>query len=345
MAVPAWQTASEKPGTSPPTPSTITVALCTYQGAQYLPQQLHSLLVQQRIPNEIVVFDDASKDGTWELLQAFASHAATLGVQVAIHSNPANIGYVANFTKALLAARGELIFLCDQDDVWHADKISRFADEFERRPDLLMLHSDADLVDKEGQSLNCKLFGAFEVSREELNGVHDGEAFKVLVKRNIVTGATMAIRRSVIANGFAVPNGWIHDEWLAMVAATQGCVDCLETATIDYRQHGNNQVGARPRGFIERVTGGSVSRADFMARMLARTQSLMDQAASGQLALSAPELHLLSQRLRHAQLRANLPPTTMSRITSVLGEYQSGRYGEFGNGLRSMLSDLFKLRG
>ena len=112
MAVPAWQTASEKPGTSPPTPSTITVALCTYQGAQYLPQQLHSLLAQQRRPNEIVVFDDASKDGTWELLQAFASHAATLGVQVPIHSNPTNIGYVANFTQALLAARGDLIFLC-----------------------------------------------------------------------------------------------------------------------------------------------------------------------------------------------------------------------------------------
>ena len=342
MVVTALQTASAEPLVAPPT---ITIALCTYQGAQYLSQQLHSLLAQQRLPNEIVVFDDASKDDTWELLRSFASNAATLNVHVVLHRNPTNIGYVANFTQALLATRGDLIFLCDQDDVWHADKISSFADEFERRPDLLMLHSDADLVDKEGLSLNCTLFGALKVSHEELNAVHRGEAFKVLLKNNIVTGATMAVRRSVIANGFAVPNGWIHDEWLAVVAATQGCVDCLETATIDYRQHGNNQVGARPRGFIERVTGGSVSRADFMARMLARTQSLMDQAASGQLALSAPELHLLSQRLRHAQLRANLPPTTMSRITAVLGEYQSGRYGEFGNGLRSMLSDLFKLRG
>lgn len=326
-------------------PTTITVVLCTYQGVQYLSPQLQSLLAQQRLPNEILVFDDASNDGTWGILLAFVDEAATLGVQVVIHSNPTNLGYVANFTQALRAARGDLVFLCDQDDVWHADKISRFADEFARRPDLLMLHSDADLVDQDGHSLNCKLFEAFEVSYEELAGVHDGEAFEVLVKRNIVTGATMAIRRSVIANGFDVPHGWIHDEWLAMVAATQGRVDCLEASTIDYRQHGNNQVGARPRGFIERVTGGSISRADFMARMLARTQSMMDQSASGQLALSVDERRLLSERLRHAQLRANLPTTTSARTAAVLSEYASGRYGEFGNGLRSMLSDLFKLGG
>ena len=109
MAVTAWQAASAGP-VAPPTPTTITVALCTYQGAQYLPQQLHSLLSQQRRPDEIVVFDDASKDGTWEILLTFSSHAATLGVQVAIHSNPTNIGYVANFTQALHAARGELVF-------------------------------------------------------------------------------------------------------------------------------------------------------------------------------------------------------------------------------------------
>lgn len=321
------------------------VALCTYQGEQYLPQQLDSLLAQQRLPDEIVAFDDASADGTWDLLLSFADDAAERGIQVHLHRNSSNVGYVANFTQALLATRGELIFLCDQDDVWHVDKLSRFAQEFERRPDLLMLHSDAELVDDAGGSLNCKLFDAFEVSREELTSVHGNGAFEVLVKRNIVTGATMAIRRSVIAQGFDVPHGWIHDEWLAMVAATQGRVDCLEAATIDYRQHGNNQVGARPRGFVERLTGGTISRAEFMDRMLARTQSLMTQSASGQLTLNAPQMHLLSERLRHARVRAHLPQSATARAALVLREYASGRYHEFGNGLRSLLSDLFKLRG
>lgn len=323
----------------------ISVALCTYNGAEYLSQQLDSLLAQQRLPDEIVVFDDASKDGTWDLAVAFADRASERGIQVSLHRNSVNIGYVANFTQALLATCGELVFLCDQDDVWHADKISRFAEEFERRPDLLMLHSDADLVDEAGASLHCTLFSAFEISREELEGVHKGDAFAVLVKRNIVTGATMAIRRSVIAYGNEVPPGWIHDEWLAMSAATQGRVDCLETPTIDYRQHGNNQIGARPRGFIERLTGNGISRPDFMSRMLVRTQSLMHRSASGQLRLSSPAMHLLSERLRHAQLRANLPPSISERAAAVFSEYASGRYSKFSNGLRSVLSDLFKLRG
>lgn len=321
------------------------VALCTYQGEQYLPQQLASLLAQQRLPDEIVAYDDASKDGTWDLLRSFADDATELGIHVHLRRNPSNLGYVANFTQAILATRAELIFLCDQDDVWHVDKLHRFAEEFERRPDLLMLHSDAELVDGTGDSLNCNLFGAFEVSREELTSVHGNAAFEVLVRRNIVTGATMAIRRNVIAQGFEVPNGWIHDEWLAMVAATQGRVDCLETATIDYRQHGNNQVGARPRGFIERLTGGAVPRAEFMDRMLARTESLIAQSGAGQLKLNTPQMHLLSERLRHAQVRAHLPQSAAARASLVLREYASGRYHEFGNGLRSVLSDLFKLRG
>jgi len=323
----------------------ISIALCTYQGAQYLPQQLQSLLAQQRLPDEILVYDDASQDGTWELLLAFVDRAAKQGVPVCLHRNATNVGYVENFTQALRGANGELIFLCDQDDVWHADKIIRFAEEFDRRPNLLMLHSDADLVDDDGRSLNCKLFEAFEVGRDELKGVHGGRAFDVLVKRNIVTGATMAIRSVVLAGGFEVPHGWIHDEWLAMVAATQGQVDCLEKALIDYRQHSHNQVGARRRGFVERVTGGGISRAEFMARMLARTQSLWNESTAGRLTLNPSELYLLSERLRHAQLRAHLPVTASARIAAVLSEYASGRYSEFGNGLRSALSDLLKLRG
>lgn len=321
----------------------ISVALCTYQGARYLGDQLESLLAQQRLPDEIIAFDDASNDGTLELLNAFAIRAAQLGIRVCVNRNPSNFGYVKNFAYALRAARCDVVFLCDQDDVWHMDKLSRFAEEFERRPSLLMLHSDADLVDANGASMHRTLFDAFNVSRDELDAVHRGEAFKVLLKRNVVTGATMAIRRSVVKNGFEVPAGWIHDEWLAVVAATQGPVDCLEAAMIDYRQHANNQVGARARGLTERITGAGISRADFIARMLTRTQSLMDQVAAGNIHLSEAAVHMLSERLKHAELRAHLPTRLAPRAVAVLKEYASGRYVRFSNGMRSVLTDLSKI--
>lgn len=323
----------------------VSVALCTYQGGRYLQEQLESLLTQSTLPNEIVAFDDVSKDDTLEQLKTFAGRATERGIKVTVSGNPSNLGYVKNFTQALLAAEGDLIFLCDQDDVWHPNKLRRFAEEFERRPDLLMLHSNAALVDASGASLNRTVFEAFEVTRDELNAIHDGEAFKVLVKRNVATGATMAIRRSVIEKGFEVPSGWIHDEWLAMLAATQGRVDCLEESTIDYRQHDKNQVGARPRGIMERITGGTVTRTAFMARLLLRTQSLTDQAAAGHIHLTEPVKHMLSERLKHAQLRAYLPQGVAARTVAVLREYASGRYTQFSNGIKSVLSDISKIRG
>lgn len=323
----------------------VSVALCTYQGARYLHEQLESLLAQTRLPDEIIAFDDASNDGTLAQLNAFAERAAERGIRISISRNASNLGYVKNFTQALLATRCELVFLCDQDDVWHQDKLSRFVEEFVQRPALLMLHSDADLVDANGVSMQNTLFNAFEVSRSELDAIHRGDAFEVLFKRNVATGATMAIRRSVIEKGFEVPQGWIHDEWLAMVAATQGCVDCLESATIDYRQHGNNQVGARTRGIIERITGGGISRAEFMARMLMRTQSLMEQATAGSIQLSEEAMQMLAERLKHAQLRAHLPAGIAARTGAVLKEYASGRYVRFSNGIRSVLTDLSKIRG
>lgn len=321
----------------------ISIALCTYQGGRYLHEQLESLLAQSRLPDEIVAFDDVSKDDTLEQLNTFAARAFKRGIKVSVYHNPSNLGYVKNFTQALLATQGDVIFLCDQDDIWHPDKLAKFAEEFARRPNLLMLHSDADLVDAAGERLDRTVFSAFEVSAEEIRAIHRGNAFKVLLKRNVATGATMAIRRSVLAHGFEVPQGWIHDEWLAMLAATQGVVDCLEEATIDYRQHENNQVGVRPRGFIERVRGGGISRAAFMARLLVRTESLVDQAKTGKVHLDETLMLMVSERLKHAQLRAHLPENFAFRTVAVMREYMSGRYALFSNGIRSALTDLTKI--
>lgn len=321
----------------------ISIALCTYQGERYLSEQLESLMAQTRLPREIVVFDDASRDSTWSQLEAFARQAPARGVDVRIHRNAENIGYVANFQRALQATREEIIFLCDQDDIWHPGKLARFAEEFERRPDLLMLHSDARLVDSEGRSIHCRLFEALEITRHEFDTVHSGHAFDVLLRRNIVTGAAMAIRRRVLEAERPVPPGWIHDEWLAVVAATIGRVDCLEEATIDYRQHDANQIGMRKRSFVERLSGSDVVHKDLMSRFLARTQTLVAQAQAGRLKLDESAMQNLLDRLEHARFRAALPVEWLPRVRGVLREYGSGRYGRFSNSPRSAISDLLRL--
>ncbi len=321
----------------------VSVVLCTFNGERYLDAQLDSLLAQSRLPDEIVVHDDASTDGTWARLQAFAGRAAAQGVPVRLQRNPRNLGYVRNFEQALQAASGELLFPCDQDDVWHRRRIAVCLEAFARDPALVLLHSDARLVDAGGQPLGQQLFQVLGVSAGELAAMHAGRALDVLLRRNIVTGATMSLRRGLLAEALPVPAGWSHDEWLAMVAALRGRVDSLEQVTIDYRQHGANQLGARRRGTAERIDPGS--RRAYRDVMAAKMRALAARVEAGAPAVSDEVRARLGERLRHDWVRTGLPPARWRRLAPVLGELACGGYTRYGTGLRGALLDLLAPAG
>ena len=136
----------------------VSVVLCTFNGERHLDAQLDSLLAQEHLPAEIVIHDDASTDGTWPRLQAFVAQAAAHGVTVVLQRNQVNLGYVRNFEQALQAASGALLFPCDQDDVWHRQRIGLCVQAFAADPQLLLLHTDARLVDADGTPLGQRLF-------------------------------------------------------------------------------------------------------------------------------------------------------------------------------------------
>ncbi|WP_237071786.1 glycosyltransferase [Mizugakiibacter sediminis] len=323
-------------------PLTISVALCTYNGAAYLDAQLDSLLAQQRRPDEIVVADDGSGDGTRERLRAFRARAAQAGVEVTLIENAANLGYVRNFEQALAAARGALLFPCDQDDVWRADKLARMAVEFERRPELSLLHTDARLVDAQGRPTGTTLFRALEARRDELDALHAGRGFDVLLRRNLVTGATVGLRRELLAAARPFPPELVHDEWLALIAAATGTVDALEDTLIDYRQHGGNQIGMRPRGLADKWEDLKRLRPETLQRLAARMALLGERLQ--RLGAAVPPAHLarVRDKERHLRLRAALPPRGPARLGVVLREARGGGYARYSNGVRSMLRDLLR---
>src|SRR5947209_20067608 len=99
---------------------TISVALCTYNGAQYLLNQLTSIEAQTRRPDEVVICDDSSCDGTVELIRSWADAAP---FPVRVHVNPRNVGAIKNFERAVSLSCGDLIALADQDDLWYPNKL------------------------------------------------------------------------------------------------------------------------------------------------------------------------------------------------------------------------------
>src|SRR5262245_47180770 len=123
----------------------LSIALCTYNGAVYLKEQLDSLAAQTRMPDELVISDDRSTDDTLRLIEEFA---ATAGFPVRLSVNESNLGIAKNVEKAISLCRGDVILLSDQDDVWHADKLETVEGIFEVKPQLSLVFSNAELVDE-----------------------------------------------------------------------------------------------------------------------------------------------------------------------------------------------------
>lgn len=320
----------------------IAVVLCTYNGERFLSRQLDSLLAQTRKPDEVVIVDDASTDGTWRLLEAWRAHVHCSELDVRLYRNPANLGYAKNFERALNLAEADLLFLCDQDDVWYAHKIERMAREFEQRPQLDLLHADARLIDAEGRSLDCGLFEAIELTGPERRAMHEGDGLRVLLRRNVVTGAATAIRRRCLAWAEPFPDGWVHDEWLAIACAVNGRVDTLEEPLIGYRQHGGNQIGVRRRTARDRMQARGTRRR-LMRAIDARMTVLQTWMEERWTDAAERWREELAGRARHVRSRAHLPASWLARLAHVTREWRSGRYRRYSFGLRSAVADLLGL--
>lgn len=323
-------------------PLSTSIVLCTYNGARFLEAQWASLLAQSRLPDAIVVRDDGSDDGTWALLQTLRRRAEDRGVGVQLARNPRNLGYVANFAAALADASGDVLFLCDQDDVWHAGKLAALTAEFERRASLLLLCTDARRIDAGGVALDRSLFGVLKVARGELRRIHAGQGFGVLLRRSLATGATIALRRTLLADALPVPDGWIHDEWLAIMAAALGGFDCVEQPLVDYRQHGGNQIGMRDRDLATKWHDLVKPRASLIDMLIARDELLRQRLVALDDRIAASDRARADDKLRHLHARATLRGAPWQRLRAVLQESASGRYRRYASGWRSALRDLLR---
>ena len=119
----------------------ISVVMCTYNGEKYIEEQLRTILKQSRKPEEVILCDDCSTDKTAEIIRSFIR---TYGLENDWHlyENPENMGWKRNFMETLRRSTGDLIFLADQDDLWHLRKIERMTKVCEQHPEVSLLVCD-----------------------------------------------------------------------------------------------------------------------------------------------------------------------------------------------------------
>lgn len=322
----------------------ISVVLATRNGVPFIAEQIESILEQSMPPDEIVVSDDASEDATTQVITTAVESRRGTGtpIDLVVIRHPRALGIRRNFESGLRAATGDLIALCDQDDRWHADRIERAVAVFSTRPRLQLVHSDARLIDADGASLGQSLFGTLPLSARERAAIHRGDALSVLLRRNVVTGATTMVRRRLVEAALPIPKGWLHDEWLAIWSAATAEIELVDDALIDYRQHTANAVGVAARS-LSVITNRLREPGDERnRRLLLRAQSLLQRATSGK--LSSVFVAIAEAKHEHELARSALPVNRAARVAPIVRELSTGRYSRFGHGPADALRDLIQPR-
>ena len=315
----------------------ISVAICTYNGEPFLAEQLKSILTQSRLPDELLVCDDGSVDDTLAVLSQFA---ATAPFPVRIVKNTSRLGSTANFSKAIALCNGDIVVLSDQDDVWHMEKLACLASAFDSSPDVAGFFSDGELIDMCGHKISGTLWRRVGFLGEKKNAMRSSGGFDILMRSNVVTGATMAFRSQYKSLLLPVPNGWVHDHWLAVLLSAVSRLDFIEARLIQYRCHAAQQLGVN-RDFREmlKIFFAHDNAAYLLAAERWKEFSLRLRESRSEFDVAL--LNKCDAIAGHMERRGTLSRRRLYRLPAVFAETVNGNYFRYSLGIRSILHDVF----
>jgi len=294
---------------------TVSVALATYQGARYVAEQLHSILQQSEPVDEIVIGDDGSTDGTLDVVRGILDSAAN-APRVTLLEPTSRTGVAANFSRVLAATTGEIVVLCDQDDVWHVDRVSSALERFVADPALDLVFGDARLIDADGRDTGSTLFASLPLRASERFAIESGRGLDVFLRRNVATGATMSIRRRALVRALPVPAMWLHDEWIATTTALVGAMAIERRALVDYRQHGSNAVGVVAPTFAYKLRRVLAPRGERNRRLATAFAQLADWTETA--VVSSAARTRVRRKSTFEARRAALPSRRLARVPRML---------------------------
>ena len=226
----------------------ISILLSTYNGGKYLKEQLDSILSQSFNDFKVLVRDDGSTDNTVAILKEYEKMYPTK-INL-IKDDGGNLRSTRSFMRLLENSDSEYVMFCDQDDVWLPEKVERtlkkiieMKQEFGDIP--LLVHTDLVVVDENLSIINNSFFNFQKIDPYK-------DSFNNLLMQNVITGCTVMINKELVLKCLPIPDGVIiHDWWAGLVASKFGRIGYLSQATIQYRQHRANVVGAK--GFTIRA--------------------------------------------------------------------------------------------
>jgi len=270
----------------------VSIAMATYNGAQYLQDQLDSFKNQTKLPDELVITDDCSTDRTEQIVLEFAK---TAPFKVIFSRNSQNLGYCGNFNAALMKTSGDLVFLSDQDDVWFPEKIEYMVTLAENNSKALVLMNDASITDGVLNKTGLSKIGQIQSAGFNLS--------------YFAMGCCCAIRRELLDICLPITIGYkAHDVWL--LAFARG----LEARLIDpkvlqyYRRHGKNE---------SQIIANSTTKITYLNSLSQALKNSLNKNSHEAFAASGEQMQLLHEGVRSAIKKA---PTDWKKQLETLSE-------------------------
>lgn len=210
----------------------ISVGVCTHNGEKFIAQQLNSIINQTIKPDEIIVTDDFSSDNTIRIAEEVLKDS---GIAFQVVPYDSHQGILKNFQNCLDKCSGDIIFSCDQDDIWMEDKIESFLPYF--KDGCNFVYSNAIVVDTDRNLLEDDFWKCYGINFERLS---QAEFQKVSIDGGCIAGCNMAFTKELYDKVRPIPYHFLHDGWLAVCAPLFGKVGFLNKKLIEYRRHGKN---------------------------------------------------------------------------------------------------------
>ena len=226
--------------------SKVSVALATFNGEKYIAKQLHSLLFQRRTIDEVIIVDDASTDKTADIIRDFIEKNQLLNWHIYI--NEKNIGFLKNFKSAIEETTGDVIFLCDQDDIWCKTKVDSMLNRFESDERIKAIYSGFKIIDETDNVINSRQKMLHSNNNLIKFRVEPFETVKIdlstICKYNISPGCTLAFTREVKDIYLEKTKSiCVHDWEIALIAAFLDGLYFFNTPLTHYRIHSGNTIG------------------------------------------------------------------------------------------------------
>ncbi|OAQ40460.1 hypothetical protein A5893_05795 [Pedobacter psychrophilus] len=237
----------------------LSIALCSYNGDEFISEQVHSILKQTYKNFELIISDDCSTDKTLAILENFAQKDK----RIILLKNNTNQGYIRNFEKAISHCKGEIIFLSDQDDVWDENKLSKVSQTYKN--DVELVFHDSLFINQNGESLNRKASDRFTLS-EQVTPL----SFLLF---NGISGHALAFKKSLKSFILPLPEIVHHDCWISYVAACKGKIVYEPSILVNYRQHHKSETDLLKLKVKEKTKSNSILKNQ---NLINRTKKLSE---------------------------------------------------------------------